>query len=668
MKHPVLSCLLVVVAASMLGCTAQPKARKPRHELEFGPIDPAARRAAGLDVDSLFEAMDYAAPNERRLASGAPGPDYWQQQVDYDIDCRIDTENDSVHGTEHVTYHNNSPHRLSYIWIQLQQNLFNPKSIGARSHTPGQILHGELTFEGGDQIGWIRSNGQDLEYHIYDTVARIELPAPIEPGAVFNFDVDWSFKIPPYYRRMGVERVEDGKVFELAQWFPSVCVYDDVHGWNTLPYLGAGEFYNNYGSYNVNITVPATYLVSATGMLQNESDVLPQTLRDRLATAMSSDEPVWIVGADEVGTPGTRPRTDGEMAWRFHADMVRTFAFAASDAFQWDACRATVKDKSGAQRSVRVQSFYPKEAKAWSADDEDGGSTRSVKHSIEFYSGFVYPYAYPVMSNINGPEDGMEYPMIVFCGARKHSRGMNGVTDHEVGHSWFPMMVNTDERRHVWMDEGFNTFINVYSRADFYHKPINVDQHRQQTIALAKADNRQPIVLAPDNMWHSWLGMLGYRKTGMGLVLLREQILGPDRFDTAFHEYVDRWVFKSPRPDDFFRSMEDSAGMDLGWFWKGWFLGTGGVDFAVTEAGTASNGENGFATFCNLGGVVLPLPYRVTYADGTTEDCRLPVQAWAQSDVWKAVIDAKGRAISKIQIDPDGLIPDSNARNNVWER
>ncbi len=637
-------------------------------ELDYGPIDESARRPAGLGVESLFEPMAYATANERRLGSGAPGPAYWQQRVDYDIDCRIDTERDAVSGTMRVVYHNNSPHALDFMWLQLEQNLFNPESLGARSHTPRGILRGRPTFEGGYTIPWIRSGGRVLGFSVYDTLARVELPTPIAPGGVFEFELEWSFEIPPYLRRMGAEEVEQGKIFELAQWFPHVCNYDDVRGWNTLPYLGTGEFYTNFGDYSVSVTVPASYTVTATGELMNEREVLSPVVLARLAEAMRSDEPVWIVAPGEVGDASLRPATGGELTWRFRAEDVRTFAFAASDAFIWDACKADVTGLDGVTRAVRVQSLYPKEARVWFADHAEGGSTRILKHSVEYYSRWLYPYPYPHMTNVNGPEDGMEYPMIVFCGARENVPGMQGVTDHEVGHTWFPMIVNTDERRHVWMDEGFNTFINIYARADRAGGAINTERHRDQSLEVARATNPQPIVLPPDYLWRRWVGNLGYRKTGMGLVLLRELILGPERFDRAFREYIRRWAFKSPQPDDFFRSMEDSAGMDLGWFWKGWFFGTGAADFAVEEARLAEDGESGFVTFRNLGEVVLPVPFRVTYEDGSVEDHELPVQAWAQTDRWRAVLDAKGREITRVEIDPGLLIPERDKRNNVWER
>ncbi|MBZ0171713.1 MAG: M1 family metallopeptidase, partial [Phycisphaerales bacterium] len=509
-------CGVVCLSALLSGCASPGSVKtgddRPAYAvaLDYGPIDETARRPAGLNVESLFEPMNYATPNERRLGSGAPGPAYWQQRVDYDIDCRVDTEAESVSGTMRMTYHNNSPHRLDYLWIQLEQNLFNPESLGARAHTPGGVLRGRPTFEGGYTIPRISGDGRELEFHIYDTLARVELPTPIRPGDVTMYELEWSFDIPPYLRRMGAETVEQGKIFELAQWFPHACNYDDVHGWNTLPYLGTGEFYTNYGTYEVAVTVPSSYVVTATGVLQNEREVLTGTVIDRLAEAMASDEPVWIVSPDEVGDPSMRPTAEGELTWRFRADEVRTFAFAASDAFVWDACKADVKHPDMAQgeitSAVLCQSLYPKEATAWSPDHEDGGSTRIVKHSIEFYSDWLHPYPYPHMTSVNGPEGGMEYPMIVFCGGRTSPGGMKGVTDHEVGHSWFPMLVNTDERRHIWMDEGFNTFINIYARADLRNDEINFDRHKRQSLEVARANNSQPVVLPPDYMWRRWRG------------------------------------------------------------------------------------------------------------------------------------------------------------------
>lgn len=665
----------VLLAATLAACTAadrsdQTAAVESREDfavrLNYGPTDEAARRPIGGEAEAVFDALDLPTPTERRLGSGAPGPDYWQQRTDYDIDVRIDTVNDVITGSATVTYHNNSPHRLDYMWIQLEQNLFNTESIGARAHSPGGVLRGRPTFDGGYTISRLAAAGRSLDFNVYDTLARVELPAPIQPGAMFTFDIGWSFPMPPYMRRMGVEEVEQGKIFELAQWFPHVCKYDDVNGWNTLPYVGSGEFYTDFGSYTVDITVPTTYVVTATGVLQNPQEVLTQRERERLARAINEDWPMYITSEAEVGTRDVP--ASGERTWRFAADDVRTFAFAASDAFIWDACGANVTDADGTTRRVLCQSLFPKEATSWHADHKSGGSTRVVKHSIEFYSDWLYPYPYPVMTNVNGPENGMEYPMIMFCGSRATDRGPWGVTDHEVGHTWFPMIVNTDERRYMWQDEGFNSFINIYSRAAWDNAPIDISRHQRQIIELALAENRQSLFAPPDRQWPRWIGSLNYRKTALGLAMLREYVLGHERFDTAFKAYINRWAFKHPQPADFFRTMSDAAGVDLDWFWRGWIYGTGAIDLAVTNAAAAEDGRSAYITFETPGEMPMPVRYRVTFEDGETVDRELPVEVWAKATTWRAVIDANGRRIRKVEIDPDGLLPDVNLNNNVWRR
>ncbi len=675
---PALAAAYLLFVPFLTACETSPEAgaRAEREsyevELDYGPVSERYRREAGTVDESLFERVDLPTPTDERLGSGEPGPGYWQQRVDYEMDVEVDTENDALSGDMRVTYHNNSPHQLDYFWIQLEQNLFHPDSLGARSHAPGGVLRGRPTFPGGYDIAYVRAGGQDLDYSIYDTLMRVELPNPIEPGGTFNYELGWSFPVPPYLRRMGMEVVEQGKIFEFAQWFPHACKYDDVNGWNTLPYLGTGEFYTDFGSYDVSITVPDDYVVAATGELANAREALTESERANLQRARASDEPVYVITPERVGARGDG---EGTKTWRFTADDVRTFAFAASDAFIWDAAGADVPAKGGGTRRVLCQSVYPIEAHAsrggvWSPEYEGetgpAGSTRYVQHSIEFYSDFLSPYTYPHMTNVHGPEGGMEYPMIMFCGARTSERGLLGVTDHEVGHNWFPMLVNSDERRYMWQDEGLNTFINIYARAAWYDREPDVSRHIRQTVETMLADNRQPINLAPDFQWNRWRGALNYRKTALGLFLLREVVMGPERFDRAFRAYVDRWTYKSPQPADFLRTMEDAGGIDLTWWWRGWINGSGQLDFAVTGARLAEDGESAYIEIANRGDVVYPVPYRVTFADGTTEDFEMPVQAWATTDRWRAVIDADGRDIRGVELDPKGYFPDVDPRNNTW--
>lgn len=613
---------------------------------------------------TIFSPLDLPAPNGTRLGSGAPGPDYWQQQVDYVIEATLDEPTKRLDASMKVTYHNNSPHALDYIWLQLEQNLFKPDSDGSLSRAGGVMRAFESDFHGGFDIAHVRSGGEDLEFAIYDTLARVNLPEAIAPGEVYEFEVGFAFTMPPYMRRMGSQKVDQGTIFEYAQWFPHVCTYDDVYGWNTLPYLGTGEFYTNFGNFDVSLTVPRDHIVAATGDLENAHDVLTIKQITSLARARNSDATVVIRSIDEVGDPSSRPAGEGPLTWRFTARNVRTFVWASSPAYAWDACTAKVTDLEGVTRNVLCQSVYPGEAGAWFHDHEDGGSSQYIKHAIEFYSEFVYPYPYPQMTNVNGPEGGMEYPMMVFCGARNSPRGLFGVTDHEVGHSWFPMIVSTDERRHIWMDEGFNTFMNMYSRANRRGSEVNIGRARRQTMDDARQGG-QPIVMAPDQMSSRWVGRLGYRKTGYGLYLLREYILGPERFDFAFKTYVRRWAFKSPQPADFFRTMEDAAGVDLAWFWRSWFIESTSLDQAVTEV-SQSEGKPVRVTFFNNNEMVMPLEFDVTYDDESVERRRLPIEIWFSTNRWTASWDTEGRMVTGIEIDPDGILPDVEPENNTW--
>ena len=633
--------------------------------------------AANADPDRPYEAfapLDLPTPTEARLGSGAPGPAYWQQRVDYVIDATLDAESQRLSATLEANYHNHSPHALTYLWIQLEQNLFKPDSIGTRSRTGGGPMRAmEEDFDGGYDIPYVRSGGRDLEFTVYDTLARIDLPKPIEPGETFTFELAFAFDMPPYLRRMGAEDVEQGRIFEYAQWFPHLCNYDDVHGWNTLPYAGSGEFYTNFGDYEVSITVPRTYLVAGSGVLQNPEEVLTPTQRDRLAEAMNNRETVMIRTAEEVGDPATRPSGNGPLTWTFKGENIRTFAWAASDAFIWDACGVVIKNLDGEDTTVLCQSLYPVEAEEWKPSAELGGSTQYVAHSVEFYSEFLYPYPYPIMTNVNGPEGGMEYPMIIFCGGRT-GRGPLGVTDHEVGHTWFPMVVNTDERRHAWMDEGFNTFINMHSLAKFRGQDLDPSRSRRQTMELARGRS-QPIAIFPDRNLPGLLGRLQYRKTAMGLHLLREVVLGPDRFDHAFGEYVRRWAFKSPQPADFFRTMEDAAGADLAWFFRQWFLEDGTLDQAVgvvfdepeaTEDGEEPGTPTATITVKSLGKMVMPAEVVVQFDDGSIERRSYPVEAWATTRERSFKVQLDGRDVRRVVVDPDELLPDVNTDNNRW--
>ena len=452
------------------------------------------------------------------------------------------------------------------------------------------------------------------------------------------------------FRRFGTWDVSKGTVWELAQWFPAVAVYDDIYGWNTLPYVGTGEFYNNFGTYELNVTAPRDHIVVASGVLQNPEAVYTPTQLDRLALAKQSRETVILRDKDEVGQPDSRPAGKGPLTWRFLAENVRTVAFASSEAFILDAC---------SRGELLVQSAYPEESlPVW------GKSTQMLATAIEGYSRRWFPYPYPVATNVGGIEGGMEYPMIIFCSGRNNTSesGLYGVTTHEIGHNWFPMTVNTDERRHAWMDEGFNTFINRYSTADWFEKS---KEAKPSSFAGMMRMPGVPIVTAADRLNGLQLGVLQYQKTGVGMTILREYVLGEERFDFAFREYIREWAFKSPQPADFFRTIENAAGMDLAWFWRGWFLEDAMLDQAVETVKQPGKRGGGSITFRNKERMVMPLTYRVTFDDDTTEVLKVPVEAWFQSDVITRRME-QVKAIKQVRIDPDGMLPDIARDNNLW--
>lgn len=614
----------------------------------YGSASPGEREA-------IWTAPAWPGPTERRLATGAAGPAYWQQRVDYRIDATLDAAGRRLIGRMEVRYVNNSPHALDALWLNLDQNLFRRDSRGALVFGPGRRFGNRDGFDGGyDELrAW--AGDRQLPIVVMDTIGRIDLDEPIEPGATFTFGMAWSFAIPPYGSdRLGIEEVEQGTVFQLAQWFPNVCVYDDVHGWNTLPYLGAGEFYTNFGEYEVRLTVPANHIVAATGMLTNAEEVLTAEQLERLARARTSTETVVIRGPDEIGGEASESAT-GTRTWQFRAENVRTFAFASSDAFIWDAASLT-----GEAGATLCQSFYPKEGlPIWSQ------STQMLRAAILGYNRRWYVYPYPTASNVNGIVGGMEYPMIVFCRARRSEEALWGVTTHEIGHTWFPMVVNTDERRHAWLDEGLNTFINYYSWEDWFGSERRPRRGRADDItAFMLRPDQQPIVTPPDRVLPDRLGGLAYSKVAAGLVLLRERILGPERFDSAFRAYIERWAFRSPTPADFFRTIEDVSGEDLGWFWRGWFYGTGTLDQAVVKV--EQDEDRVRVVFANRGELLMPLEYEVQYSDGTTERRRVPVEVWATGDRHEATWEARGRRVRAVVVDPDGAYPDVRRANNRW--
>ncbi|HEU4570191.1 MAG TPA: M1 family metallopeptidase [Gemmatimonadales bacterium] len=616
------------------------------------------------DAASPFHRLELPAANTIRTGSGKPGRDYWQQRADYVIRATLDTTAKVLRGEEEITYTNRSPDTLTYVWLQMDQDLFRRDSRGALVFDQGTRF-GTAGADGGFTLtrlqvrplparGRATAPRRDAATTRVGTMMRVDLPRPLPPGGRLEITAAWSFPFGPNGNRMGLEHVDGHDIYEVAQWYPRMAVYDDVRGWNTEQYYGQGEFYLEYGAFDVRLTLPADLLVGATGTLVNPAQVLTPAQAARLRRARASATTVVIRGADEVADPASRPHPAGGMlTWHFTADSVRDFAWAAARHFIWDAVGA-----DGGR--VLAQSLYPP-----SADSIWRRSSEYVKHALEFYGGKWMRYPYPTMTNINGIEGGMEYPMIVFCHNRVSPTALFSVTDHEVGHSWFPMIVGSNERRHPWMDEGFNTFQNYYSWTDFYGAP---PVHRGTPEGIAtyqRQGGEQPVTTAPDRT--RALGVVAYQKPGVGLRILRDVVLGPDRFDGALREYTRRWAFRHPTPADFFRTVEDYAGEDLSWFWHGWFETTGTLDQAVDSVTTVAANGRQRVYLRNAGALVMPVPLRLDYADGTSDRVTLPVEVWFYGPSYFYVVDG-GKPLAGVTIDPDSLLPDVARGNNSWRR
>jgi len=622
--------------------------------------------AARADT-SPFRRLALPTPTLLREGSGRPGPRYWQQRVDYTIAVSLDTATHTIAGQETIRYSNRSPDTLRYLWLQLDQNLFREDSRGAIL-TPPDARFAARGFKGGFVLDGVRAvrriNNRTTRTTLRtienSTVMRVDLDRPLAPGGMTVLDIGYSFQVPEHGAdRMGRERFAEGWLYEIAQWYPRLAVYDDVRGWNTEQYLGQGEFYLEYGDIDFAITVPRGFVVAGTGKLMNPGVVLTPLQRQRLARALTSDSTVAIIAKGEVGRPSSRPAgTGATLTWRFSASNVRDVAWAAAPNFIWDA--------SG-WNGILMQSFYPPVA-----DSIWRESTRMVRHSIKHYSEKWFPYPYPTAINVNGPVGGMEYPMIVFCGNRRSREGLFGVTTHELGHEWFPMIVGNNERLYAWMDEGFNTFINIYSARTYFSEQawLRTRGQAEGWARFAATGRDEPGMTPADRVTPQALGAVAYSKPATGLYLLRHEILDSTRFDAAFREYVRRWAFKHPTPAEFFRTMEDAAGEDLSWFWRGWFYRTDVVDQAVDSVRARRDSSGTTLTgihLSSLGGLPMPVDLQVTFADATSERVRLPVEAWYEGSRFLYVRQFP-KEVVKVEIDPDKNFPDVRRQNNVWTK
>ena len=567
----------------------------------FGAAVLALSYSAGAGGDGRIDRFaqlraELPTPNSYRTASGAPGHEYWQQQVDYRIDVTLDDENQTIIGSEEISYHNNSPDELRYLWLLVEPNLYTPEAHAVATSLAPNLDSGmsfgalksmmeREKFDGGAKISNVHDMfGKELNHKLVNTTMRIDLPKPLKSGETFQFSLDWQHKVNPSKTiggRTGVEFFEeDGNyLYEMAQWFPRLCAYTDYMGWQNKEFLGRGEFTLEFGNYVVSITAPDDHVVASTGVLQNPDDCLKPEWIERLKEAETAAEPVLIVTKEEAEANETTA-PDGTKTWTFAAENVRDFAWASSRKFLWDA----KLHQSAEGDPVWAMSYWPKEGEPlWSRY-----STHSIIQTLDVYGKFTFPYPYPVAISVNGPVGGMEYPMICFNGPRPEKdgtysagtkHGLISVIIHEVGHNWFPMIVNSDERQWTWMDEGLNTFCQFLAESEWQDDypsrrgdPANMARYMTSEAQVPIMTNSESVLQFGNN---------AYGKPATALNVLRETVMGRELFDFAFKEYSRRWMFKRPEPADLFRTMEDASGVDLDWFWRGWFFTTDHTDIAL---------------------------------------------------------------------------------------
>jgi hypothetical protein len=562
-----------------------------------------------------------------------------------------------LRGRGRIYYVNRSPETLSFVWVQLDQNLFAPGAVSTVLHQPPLRFAGGVVFDfsgkgfvGGITVDRFAVGTQQLKTKVFGTMMRVELAHPLAPDLGVTFDIAWHFPIPPYGGgRMG--RV-DSRFYELGQWYPRMAVYDDAHGWNTLPYLGAGEFYLEFGDFDVSLTVPAGFQVAATGMLANPTVIRSAQDRARLAKAFETPGQTVSIITRQEAVAGATKKVPGTRTWRFTASAVRDFAWAAGPDLRWDA---------STWNGILVQTFYHADATPWEE------ANNMVRFALRHFSGALGQYPWPQVSAIEGLVEGMEYPMVIFCPSLQKREDQYWVLMHELGHQWFPMQVGSDERRYPWMDEGFNTFADYDAAEAFFKGTPYADTVRRELLsayaATALPGSEQPMITKPDEVRE--LYWMAYQKPALMLTVLRESVLGREEFDRAFREYARVWKGKHPQPADFFRTMANQTGRDLDWFWRGWIYTTARLDQAVDDV--RRQNDSTFITLSNRGQMVLPVQIELRYGDGTTERRDLPVEMWHLGSRFTYRMGGSKQVVGVV-IDPRRVFPDVDRNNNNWGR
>ena len=638
----------------------------------------AAAWSASSGTHGTYDPRETFAPltlpqpvNAFRAGDGTPGPQYWQNRADYTIHASIDTSTHTLSASEIIAYTNNSPSSLDCLWVQLDQNIYRNDS---RSRYAGGRVRKDFTEGFILESVEIERQGHAVKAAtlISDTRLQIRLEGALAShGGKLNIRMRYHYQIPGEFGgRTAHVPTRNGEIYDLAQWYPRMAVFDDLRGWDTLPYIGS-EFYLEYGDFDYYVTVPWDMLVAGSGELENPQEVLTATEQARLAQARNSDQIVLIRSADEVGDPKSRPIAHGSLTWHYRMQNTRDVAFSASRAFIWDAARITLP---GNAHSLAM-SFYPVESagsQGWVR------TTEYLRDAVQNFSRRWGPYPYPAAVAVAGPVDGMEYPAMIFDGLDDAGKYLFSITAHEIGHTWFPMMVGFDERRDQWMDEGFNTFIDVYESDDFDHGVYGPKRDVEYApgggnpvdeILPLLADPSAPVMLTrAEQVLEAYRHPVTYFKSALGLTLLREQILGPERFDWAFRKFIRDWTYRHPSPSDFFRAMESAGGEDLSWFWRGWYFNNWTLDLAVEGAAPAEGGwQNGaLISIVNRDPLVMPAVIEVGFQDGSSTRIELPVETWIKTASASIKIDST-QPVATVTVDPDHRLPDRDRANNVWK-
>lgn len=611
--------------------------------------------------------------NAVRSASGKPGSAYWQNQANYTINASFDVESHRLTANVKIQYTNNSPDQLNFLWLQLDQNTLKPGARRNRFQNPG--LPDDSTRGYSINRVAVLKDGEFKTIPVSMAVTRmqIRLDEAVEPGEQITLSIDYAYTLEERGGggRSGILEAEAGAIFEVSYWYPRMCVYDDYYGWNTLPFIGGGEMYLDYGTIDYKITVPADQVVVSSGVLVNAEEILNKTTLRRLNKARNSDQTVMIRGEDELDKPVTRQK-EGHVTWHFVMKNTRDVAWAASSAFVWDAAKINLPDG----KTAIAQSVYPaestKEGRGWAR------STEMLKASVEYFSKKWLPYPYTSATCVAGKIGGMEFPGLAFNYWNIKPDIVFLLVTHEIGHTWYPMIVGSDERRHPFMDEGFNTFIDIYleetynggefaPKRDGEYAPGGGNPADEIIQVIADCKNGPTIMSHADDMDYKFVHPLAYFKTAFGLVLLREVILGPDKFDYAFRQYTKNWAFKHPRPEDFFRAMENGSGENLVWFWQGWFYNNWQLDQAIEKVGYSENdpAKGAVITVSNYEQMVMPILATVEESNGKSHVIKVPVEIWKYSGEVSFNVNTTSK-LKRVTLDYQHQLPDVDRKNNVW--